>query len=115
MEADNSGVASSASVPKRNEGASFLINIYAKNNGLSMLNRRLLALHPGEQAIIGRISKNQKTDFIASSTNGYFDNPIISRKHAVLENRSNKVFNSDSLLTLFRYLLSIKSQRTALT
>jgi pSer/pThr/pTyr-binding forkhead associated (FHA) protein len=41
--------------------------------------------------MLGRVSKNQKTDYIAKSTNGYFDNPIISRHHAVLENRSGAV------------------------
>ena len=56
--------------------------------GSSSIGRRLIALHPGETAILGRTSKNQKTEFMAKSTNGYFDNPIISRRHAILQNSS---------------------------
>ena len=55
--------------------------------GPGLLSRRLISLHPGETTALGRLSKNHKTDFVAKSTNGYFDNPIISRCHALLENR----------------------------
>ena len=57
----------------------------------SSLNKRLIALHPGDTVALGRESKNQKRDYIAKATNGYFDNPIVSRHHAMLENRAGEV------------------------
>jgi pSer/pThr/pTyr-binding forkhead associated (FHA) protein len=95
----------SISASLRANQASFLINIYAKNAGLTpLLSRRLLSLHPNEEAILGRISKNQKTEFLAKCTNGYFDNPIISRRHAVLANRNNQVVIIDQHSTHGTYL-----------
>lgn len=71
---------------------SYLITLRATNaKGPSLLNRRLISLHPGETTVLGRLSKNHKMEYIAKSTNGYFENPIISRCHAVLENRSGHV------------------------
>lgn len=64
--------------------------------GPGLLSRRLISLHPGETTTLGRLSKNHKTEFIAKSTNGYFDNPIISRCHALLENRFGEVTLSQS-------------------
>src|SRR5271155_4191626 len=57
----------------------------------SPFNRRVISLHPGDHIVLGRVSKNQKTEFTAKSTNGYFDNPIISRRHAFLQNRGGLV------------------------
>jgi len=92
MTSENSEPSKSPSLLKlKPQSASFLINIYATNGGPEHLNRRLIPLPPNQQVILGRISKNQKTDFVAKSSNGYFDNPIISRRHAILENRNNQV------------------------
>ena len=57
----------------------------------SPFNRRVISLHPGDHIVLGRVSKNQKTEFTAKSINGYFDNPIISRRHAYLQNRAGLV------------------------
>ena len=70
---------------------SYLVTLRINKGPPSLLNRRLSALHPGESITLGRVSKNQKTDFIAKSTNGYFDNPIISRHHAILRHDSRGV------------------------
>jgi pSer/pThr/pTyr-binding forkhead associated (FHA) protein len=81
---------------------SYLVTLRINKGAASLLNRRLLALHSGGSVTLGRTSKNPKTEFMAKTTNGYFDNPIVSRKHAVLQNRSAGVYHPlklDLLLT----------------
>ena len=73
-----------------NDLVSFLVNLHATHGGPTLLHRRLIALHPGEEIVLGRSSQN-KRDLAAKATNGFFDNPVISRNHAVLTNRNQKV------------------------
>ena len=72
------------------------------------LNRRLVSLHQGEHIVLGRISKNLRTEFTAKSTNGYFDNPIISRRHALLENLWGEVYLTDQASTHGTFLNGVK-------
>lgn len=79
-----------------NDEVSYLITLRSVNEAgpPTLLSRRLISLHPGGTSILGRLSKNQKMEYMAKSTNGYFDNPIISRCHALLENRGGEVTRS---------------------
>lgn len=70
---------------------SYFCTLRINKGPASPFNRRLISLHPGDHIVLGRVSKNQKTEFTAKSTNGYFDNPIISRRHAYLQNRAGFV------------------------
>ena len=75
----------------RTNQVSYLCTLRINRGPASPWNHRLISLHPGDTVILGRVSKNQKTEFTAKATNGYFDNPIISRRHALLQNRSGLV------------------------
>jgi hypothetical protein len=55
---------------------------------------RFTTLNPGDNLVLGRVSKN-KPGFQPAMDNGYFDNPIVSRYHAVLSNQDSKVFLRD--------------------
>ena len=68
-----------------------VVCIFHIQGPVNPFNRRLISLHPGDHIVLGRVSKTQKTEFTAKSTNGYFDNPIISRRHAYLQNRAGLV------------------------
>jgi len=70
---------------------SYFCTLRINKGPASLFNRRLISLHPGDHIVLGRVSKNQKTEFTAKSINGYFDNPIISRRHAYLQNRAGLV------------------------
>lgn len=83
---------------------SYLVLLRIDKGAASILNRRLIALHPGESVTLGRTSKNPKTEFMAKTTNGYFDNPIVSRSHAILQNRSDGVCPSEPDLFLIQQI-----------
>jgi hypothetical protein len=60
--------------------------------------RRLLALHPTGPILIGRGRKScGKT--MPKTTNAFFLNPVVSRSHATIENRSGLVLYSSTVLT----------------
>jgi hypothetical protein len=72
---------------------SYLISLCYKDSPPSFpqTNRRVLALHPNDVFILGRASKNQRSEFIAKTTNAYFENAVVSRNHAKLSNLFGQV------------------------
>jgi hypothetical protein len=95
--ADQSGTSFMPRSPSPDDGltgggiVSYFCTLRINKGPASPFNRRLISLHPGDHIVLGRVSKNQKTEFTSKSTNGYFDNPIISRRHAYLQNRAGLV------------------------